>query len=165
MGLLATSFKGNTKDRRATKKLMKWLMPWHAPTGAAGGQPEAATCARLTASSGPSWSTNYPSRVIRLRNAKPGAIPVIATGQINIGKAKKKKEGGGGWLLLPRDRGMLKNSFLNCWQWKVWVSNIIILKKFLISILMAAHWLQKFLLFQSKVVEISHWLFSLIKIL
>lgn len=53
MALLATSFKGNTKERRATKNLMKWLMPWHAPTGAAGGRPEAATCARLTAPSGP----------------------------------------------------------------------------------------------------------------
>ena len=38
MALLATSFKGNTKERRATKNLMKWLMPWHAPTGAAGGR-------------------------------------------------------------------------------------------------------------------------------
>lgn len=37
MALLATSFKGNTKEGQATKNLMKWLMPWHAPTGAAGG--------------------------------------------------------------------------------------------------------------------------------
>lgn len=54
MALLETSFKGNTKERQATKNLMKWLMPWHAPTGAAGGQPEAVTCARLTALSGSS---------------------------------------------------------------------------------------------------------------
>lgn len=92
MALLATSFKGNTKERRATKNLMKWLMPWHAPTGAAGGRPEAATCARLTAPPGPNWSINYPPLVIRVRNADPGAIPVIATGQINIGKENEKKK-------------------------------------------------------------------------
>lgn len=35
-------FKGDTKEERATKNLMKWLMPWHAPTVAAGELPEAA---------------------------------------------------------------------------------------------------------------------------
>lgn len=47
MALLAP-FKGITKERRATKKLMKWLMPWHVPTGAAGGQSEVAVWAWLT---------------------------------------------------------------------------------------------------------------------
>lgn len=38
----ALCFKGDTKEERATKNLMKWLMPWHAPTVAAGELPEAA---------------------------------------------------------------------------------------------------------------------------
>lgn len=38
----APHFKGDTKEEQATKNLMKWLMPWHAPTVAAGELPEAA---------------------------------------------------------------------------------------------------------------------------
>lgn len=34
-------FKGDTIEERATKNLIKWLMPWHAPTAAAGELPEA----------------------------------------------------------------------------------------------------------------------------
>lgn len=86
--LPALCFKGDTKEKRATKNLMKWLMPWHAPTGAAGGQPEAATCPRLTSPSGPRWSANHSARVIILRNAKPRTAPVVPTGSNNAVEVK-----------------------------------------------------------------------------
>jgi len=90
-------------------------MPWHSPTGAAGGRPEAAACARLTAPSG------HSARVARWGDA----TPVIATGQIDIGVEKEKKgESYPCWQ--QHTQKQFKNKFLKCGGWKVWVSNVII---------------------------------------
>lgn len=156
MAFLAASFKDDTKERRATKNLMKWLMPWHAPTWAAGGQPEAVTCARLTAPSGPS----------RALTILPGSLDQeVKTRSItcNCNRLDQYWRNGRASSTLRAREDCLRISCSNVGGWKLNIRHHYS-KNFLISILMVVHWLQKFLLFQS-IVEISLWLFSLMKIL